>query len=113
MIHVGTGFVKDPDITARALEIINEDLPRALIYEWLDTAEDVLVEVVREENNEKAEELLTAFIYGHRSEDRSLAGEDEDLLVQARICKLHFLTRYGCGNEGSFCVIHRKTDVGW
>jgi|SRR5262245_22150810 len=80
LIHnVGTGFVKDPDITARALEIISEDLPRALIYEWLDTAEDVLVEVVREENNEEAEELLLAFIYRHRAEDRSPAGEDEGL----------------------------------
>jgi hypothetical protein len=62
--NVGVGFVRDTDITARALEIVNDELPRALIYEWLDTAKEVLVDVVREDNNTLADSLLTAFLYG-------------------------------------------------
>ncbi len=61
--NVGQELVRDADITARALEIIDEDLPTALIYAWLDRAQEVLLDVVREQNNETAEQLLTAFIY--------------------------------------------------
>lgn len=80
LIHnVGTGFVRDADITARALEIVDENLPRALVYEWLDIAEDVLVEVAREQSNEWAEELLRAFIYGQGADASPIdAGVNEE-----------------------------------
>lgn len=60
---MGVGFVRDADITARALEIIDERLPKALVYEWIATAREVLIEVVGEEDNARAEELLRAFVY--------------------------------------------------
>jgi len=77
--NVGVGFVRDTDITARALEIIDENLPKALIYEWLDTAEEVLVEVVGEENNEQAEQFLRAFIYGRQPGQGGPTGEEAEL----------------------------------
>jgi hypothetical protein len=74
--NVGVGFVRDADITARALEIIDEDLPAALIGEWIDTAKDVLVDAVREENEPLANELTLAFRYPAASGD---FGDAEDL----------------------------------
>jgi len=76
--NVGLGFFRDADITARALEIIDENIPASLIGEWIETAKDVLVDFVREENERLAEELERAFIYpGAWSEAR--LGEAEDL----------------------------------
>ncbi len=69
--------MREPDITARALEIIDEKLPSALVYAWLDTAQDVLVEVMREQNKEKAAELLLEFQYGLSA--RPFNDEEDDL----------------------------------
>lgn len=48
MASVSTNLVHNPDILARALEIISPNLPAALISEWLSVAYD-LVEERREE----------------------------------------------------------------
>lgn len=47
--NVGRGFVDRPDVTARALEIINPELPSALVSEWLPIARDVLRGIAEEE----------------------------------------------------------------
>jgi hypothetical protein len=61
--NVGPGFVRDVDITARALEIIDEDLPRALVYEWFETAKAVVVDSLCEENPHLASDVERAFVY--------------------------------------------------
>ena len=64
LVHnVGPGFVRDADITARALEIIDGDLPKALVNQWFETAMEVVLDNVREENPELADGLLRAFAY--------------------------------------------------
>jgi hypothetical protein len=77
--NVGVGFVRDPDITARALEIIDENLPKALVYEWLEIAEDVLLEVVQEDNNEDAEKLRRALVYGRQPDRGGLTADEAEL----------------------------------
>jgi hypothetical protein len=74
--NVGVGFVRDADITARALEIIDENLPAALVREWPDRAQEVLIDVVREENEKLAEELERALFYPTA---QSGSGEAQDL----------------------------------
>ncbi len=61
--NVGVGFVRDTDITARALAIIDEDLPAALIGEWMDLAQGIVIEIVRERNEELANQLSAALVY--------------------------------------------------
>ncbi len=46
--NVGPGFVRDTDVTARALEIISANLPEGLIREWLQQARDIVEEETRE-----------------------------------------------------------------
>jgi len=77
--NVGVDFVRGTDITARALEIIDEALPRALVSEWIDIAQEVLLAAVREENNEKAEELLLALIYPAAGSANALTDEGPEL----------------------------------
>jgi hypothetical protein len=42
MSSIGTNFVSNPDILARALEIISPALPTALVHEWLPVAYEVV-----------------------------------------------------------------------
>jgi len=77
--NVGVGFVRDTDITARALEIIDEALPGALVSEWIDIAQEILLAALREENNEKAEELLLALAYPAAGSVNALADEGPEL----------------------------------
>jgi hypothetical protein len=41
---VSVNLVGNPDVTARALRMISEHLPRVLIEEWIEDVEDVLLE---------------------------------------------------------------------
>jgi hypothetical protein len=47
--NVGPRFVKSPDITARALEIINPGFPAALVGEWIPVAREVLADLEQED----------------------------------------------------------------
>jgi hypothetical protein len=48
----------NPDITARALQMISEELPRALIEEWAQEVLEVLVQQARDARSQDAEEAL-------------------------------------------------------
>ena len=61
--NVGVGFVRDVDVTARALEIVDENLPGALVSEWTDLAINVAIDRVREDNEKLADELATSLSY--------------------------------------------------
>ena len=50
----------NPDITALALTMISEELPRALIEEWSEEVMEVLIQQAREANSENAERALTS-----------------------------------------------------
>jgi hypothetical protein len=64
LVHnVGPGFVRDADITARALEIIDGDLPKALVNEWFETAIEVVVSALHEEHPELSDDLARAIAY--------------------------------------------------
>jgi hypothetical protein len=53
--NAGPGVVRDPDITARALEIISDKLPDGLIRAWLDRAREIVDEITRDEAKWEAE----------------------------------------------------------
>jgi ParB-like chromosome segregation protein Spo0J len=74
--NVGTGFVRDADVTARALEIIDGSLPSRLISQWPEMAADVLLDILHLENNEEAEAILRGMIY---ASGLSVDVEDVDL----------------------------------
>lgn len=61
--NVGPGFVRDVDITARALEIVDESLPTALVYEWVEQAKAAVVDILREGDPRLADEVVRALIY--------------------------------------------------
>jgi hypothetical protein len=58
MAKVGMNLTANPDITARALEMISEELPRALIEEWQAEAMEVLLDQAREVDDEGAQRAL-------------------------------------------------------
>lgn len=58
---VGRPLVGNPDITAKALRMISEHLPRVLIEEWLDIVEEVLLEQAEETSEKVAEAFQEAF----------------------------------------------------
>jgi ParB-like nuclease domain len=58
MSKVRINLTANPDITARALAMISEELPRALIEEWQGQAMEVFVQQARDANNEEAERAL-------------------------------------------------------
>jgi ParB-like nuclease domain len=58
MSKVRMNLTANPDITARALAMISEELPRALIEEWQEEVREVLIEEARDANSEEAEEAL-------------------------------------------------------
>ena len=55
---IGMNLIKNPDITAKALAMISEALPRALIEEWSDEAKEALIDEAQEANCEEAERAL-------------------------------------------------------
>jgi hypothetical protein len=58
MAKVGMNLTENPDITAIALGMISEELPRALIEEWTEEVVEVLIQQAREANSEDAERAL-------------------------------------------------------
>jgi hypothetical protein len=48
------------DITARALAMISEELPRALIEEWQEQAMEAFIQQARDANSDEAEQALKA-----------------------------------------------------
>jgi hypothetical protein len=62
MSKVGINLTANPDITAKALAMISEELPRALIEEWQEEAIEVFIQRARDLESEEAEKALgTAF----------------------------------------------------
>jgi hypothetical protein len=72
MSKVKINLTANPDITARALSMISEQLPPALIEEWMEQVRGALIEEAREAHSEEAErafekaftELDRARVYG-------------------------------------------------
>jgi hypothetical protein len=60
MAKVGMNLTENPDITAMALSMISEELPRALIEEWTQEVMEVLFDQAKEANSEDAEQALTS-----------------------------------------------------
>ena len=58
MSKVGMNLTENPDITAIALSMISEELPRALIEEWKGQVVEVLIQQARDANSEDAESAL-------------------------------------------------------
>jgi hypothetical protein len=58
MSKVGMNLTANPDITAKALAMISEELPRALIEEWPEAVMEVLIQQARDANSEDAERAL-------------------------------------------------------
>ena len=58
---VGRPLVGNPDITAKALRMISEHLPRVLIEEWFEDVESVLLEQAEEASEEVADAFREAF----------------------------------------------------
>ena len=58
MSKVGMNLTANPDITALALTMISEELPRALIEEWIGEAMEVFIQQAREAKSEEAEQAL-------------------------------------------------------
>jgi hypothetical protein len=58
MAKVGTNLTANPDITAMALRMISEQLPRALIEEWMEEVVDALIQQARDCDSEDAERAL-------------------------------------------------------
>lgn len=58
MAKVGTNLTANPDITAMALRMISEQLPRALIEEWMGEVVDTLIQQARDCDSEDAERAL-------------------------------------------------------
>ena len=58
MSKVGINLTANPDITAKALAMISEELPRALIEEWQEEAMEVFIQRARDFENEEAEQAL-------------------------------------------------------
>ncbi len=58
MSKVGMNLTANPDITAKALAMISEELPRALIDEWEEEAIEVFIQKAQEANNDEAERAL-------------------------------------------------------
>jgi ParB-like chromosome segregation protein Spo0J len=58
MSKVRMNLTANPDITAMALRMISEQLPRALIEEWEQEAIDVLIQQARDADSEDAEQAL-------------------------------------------------------
>ena len=58
MSKVGLNLTANPDITAMALAMISEELPRALIEEWEEEAMEFLIQQAREANSEDTEQVL-------------------------------------------------------
>ncbi len=58
MAKVRMNLTANPDITAMALAMISEQLPRALIEEWIGDAMEVLIERAKAANSEETEEAL-------------------------------------------------------
>jgi hypothetical protein len=58
MAKVSMNLTANPDITARALAMISEGLPHALIEEWRSDAMEVLLEQARAADSEEAEGTL-------------------------------------------------------
>lgn len=58
MAKVRMNLIANPDITAMALAMISEQLPRALIEEWEGEAVEFFIEQARELNSEEAEYAL-------------------------------------------------------
>lgn len=58
MSKVKMNLTANPDVTALALAMISEQLPRALIEEWEAEAMEVLIERAREAGGEEAETSL-------------------------------------------------------
>ncbi len=55
---VGMNLTANPDITALALGMISEELPRALIEEWTFEVRDVLIQQARAARGDEAEQAL-------------------------------------------------------
>jgi ParB-like nuclease domain len=60
MSKVGMNLTANPDITAKALAMISEELPRALIEQGMDDVMEVLIQQAREVDSEDAERALKA-----------------------------------------------------
>jgi hypothetical protein len=58
MSKVGMNLIQNPDITAKALAMISDGLPRALIEEWNDEVMAALIDQAREVGSEEAEQAL-------------------------------------------------------
>jgi hypothetical protein len=58
MSKVGINLTANPDITAKALAMISEELPRALIEEWQEEAMEVFIQRARDVDSEEAEQAL-------------------------------------------------------
>lgn len=58
MSKVHMNLTQNPDITAMALGMISEELPRALIEEWTEEVMEFLIQRAREANSEDAERAL-------------------------------------------------------
>ena len=72
MSKVGVKFIQNPDITAKALAMISEGLPRALIEEWNDEVMEALIDRAREVDSEEAEHgLKVAFEQLDRARDQA------------------------------------------
>ncbi len=66
MSKVHINLIANPDITARALAMISEELPRALIEEWEEEVMEVLLQRARDIDNEDAQRALSE-AFGHLS----------------------------------------------
>ena len=69
MAKVGMNLTANPDITAMALRMISEELPRALIEEWEEEVVEVLIGQTRDAGSEEAERALRE-AFGHLSNAR-------------------------------------------
>ena len=58
MAKVSMNLTANPDITARALAMISDGLPHALIEEWSSDAMEVFLEQARAAESEEAESAL-------------------------------------------------------
>jgi hypothetical protein len=77
MAKVGMNLTANPDITAMALRIISEELPRALIEEWEEDVMEVLIGLARDAESEEAERALNE-AFGHLSSARRQAVQATD-----------------------------------
>ena len=69
MAKVSINLTANPDITAIALRMISEELPRALLEEWEEEAVEVLIGQARDAGSEEAERALNEAL-GHLSSAR-------------------------------------------